>query len=579
MSGCLDDNAIVALLEPDVPDRDRAAWMAHIDSCATCRALVVDTVRLETEGPRILVPGTTLGRYVVLETIGAGAMGIVYAAYDPELGRKIALKLLRPDPDVPAAGRSRLLREAQLLAKLAHPNVTSIHDVGTLGDEIFLAMELVEGGATLGAWLATPRDVRAIIRVLRQVGDGLAAAHAAGLVHRDLKPDNVLVDAAERARVTDFGLARGADDIDDIVMVGTPAYMAPELRTGHAADAATDQYSYCVTFYEALYGERPGGSPTRRVPSWLRKIVMRGLATNRAQRFPTMTALLAALAAGPVITARRIAMAITAIALVALVALAIHTPAAQLCTGADHAWAGAWTAEQRLALRDAFIRTGRASAPAATTQLEHVFDERGVAWRAMYTEVCTATRVRGEASEAQLDLRMRCLADRRAEVVALARVLGAADGDLVDRAVTAALALPNLADCANARALVTPLPNDVAARAEIERLGRTLAEVSALEYAGQYAAGRALADPSLTTARATSYAPLVGKFALVAGRLAFGLRDFPRAAAMLHEAAAIAQDTGDDAVAADAWTLLVRMTGFLENRPAEGRIWARYAEG
>jgi eukaryotic-like serine/threonine-protein kinase len=623
MSPCLDDNAIVALLEPDVPERDRATWMAHIDSCPACRALVADAVRFEAaEGPRILVPGTTLGRYVVLETIGAGAMGIVYAAYDPQLGRKIALKLLRPDPvegAPPAAGRGRLLREAQALARLSHPHVTSIHDVGTLGDEIFLAMELVEG-STLGAWLeAAPRDVRAIVRVLLQVGEGLVAAHAAGLIHRDLKPDNVLVDAGGRARVTDFGLARGAAEVDPApsgeavadtaarleltitgMLLGTPAYMAPEQIAGHAADAATDQFSFCVTFYEALYGERPYAGANlahlassiergelraapagRRVPGWLRKIVLRGLAADRAARFPSMSALLAALAAGPPMSARRVAVGASALAVISIaVAIAWRRPTAETCTGASAAWSGVWADDQRVAMRDAFGRSGRASAPTAATQVERILDERGTAWRAMYTDACMATRVRGEASEAQLDLRMRCLGDRRNEVFALARLLGSADGELVDRAVTAALALPGLFDCANAHALAShPLPNDPAARAEIDRLGHALAEANALEYAGKYTAGVAVATSAIAAARTAGHAPLVAKLELVTGRLALGAHDFAQAGRSLHEAAAIAVETGDDAVTADAWTLLIRMVGFQESRPDEARRWARYAAG
>jgi len=216
MIGCLDDNAIAALLEGEVLPEERAGLTAHLDACEACRGLVADAFPTEAAtGPRVLGPGTTLGRYVVLEAVGAGAMGVVYAAYDPELGRKVALKVLRPDPlaDSPSRGaRRRLLREAQALAKLSHPHVIAIHDVGTLDGEIFLTMEFIEGG-TLGGWLASEkRSWRAVLELLRQAGEGLAAAHEKGLIHRDFKPENVLVEAGRRARVTDFGLARPAGE-------------------------------------------------------------------------------------------------------------------------------------------------------------------------------------------------------------------------------------------------------------------------------------------------------------------------------------------------------------------------------
>jgi serine/threonine protein kinase len=214
MTSCPDDDTLAALRDAALDAAERDALMVHLDACAECRAVVAAAARASTPDaspPR--EPGAVLGRYVILETVGAGAMGVVYAAYDPELGRKVALKLLRSDPFVSGAvsdPRARLLREAQALAKLSHPNVITIHDVGTLDGEVFLAMEFVEQG-TLRAWLrAEPRGFRAVLSLLVQAGEGLCAAHEAGLVHRDFKPDNVLVGADGRARVTDFGLVRFA---------------------------------------------------------------------------------------------------------------------------------------------------------------------------------------------------------------------------------------------------------------------------------------------------------------------------------------------------------------------------------
>ena len=292
-----------------------------------------------------LTGGEHVDRYLIHDVLGAGGMGIVYRAHDPELGRLVALKLVRADTmgSLPAnEGQARLLREAQAMAKLAHPNTVPVFDVGTTGDQVFIAMELIDG-VSLGAWLrAQPRTWKEVLRVMSQAGRGLAAAHAVGLVHRDFKPENVLVGHDDRVRVVDFGLARPAHDAAEAAaspayplantalgsggadvapnltrtgaVVGTPLYMAPEQHLGEPIGPFTDQFSFCVTLYEALYGQRPftgntrqevlrsvlaGGpaGPPRRanVPRWLHRIVLRGLASDPRSRFESMIVLLAAL--------------------------------------------------------------------------------------------------------------------------------------------------------------------------------------------------------------------------------------------------------------------------------------------
>ncbi|MBA3547636.1 MAG: serine/threonine protein kinase, partial [Nannocystis sp.] len=293
-----------------------------------------------------LSPGTAIGRYMVLGRLGAGAMGVVYAAYDPELDRKVALKLLHPRGHSSLDSRLRLMREAKALARLSHPNVVAVHDVGTYAERVFLAMEFVDG-KTLGAWLKEqPQPWEQVVAVMRKAGEGLAAAHVAGLVHRDFKPDNVLIARDGRVRVLDFGLARSASEtgsVEDLgpeaamvasvsgsrrvhaeleaaqltrtgAMVGTPAYMSPEQHLGRGADPRSDQFSFCVTLYQALYGVRPfagerisglafqvlqgkiGPPPAgSAVPARVRRVVLRGLSANPDDRYDSMPALLAAL--------------------------------------------------------------------------------------------------------------------------------------------------------------------------------------------------------------------------------------------------------------------------------------------
>lgn len=281
-----------------------------------------------------------IGRFILLETLGAGGMGIVYAAHDPQLDRRIALKLVKPDVGRTAKDEARLIREAQSMARLSHPNVVQIHEIGVWEERVFIAMELVRG-RTLAAWLATPgRSWREIVAIFLEAGRGLAAAHRVGVVHRDFKPENVLCGDDGRVRVTDFGLARGSpttarDEAPDgpqevhagaglapatttttHTIAGTPAYMAPEVFLGEAATAASDQFSFCVALYQALHGVPPFAGddraglmraviagerqepPRMRIPRRIHRALVRGLARTPAERFPTMEALLAALEPG-----------------------------------------------------------------------------------------------------------------------------------------------------------------------------------------------------------------------------------------------------------------------------------------
>jgi len=281
--------------------------------------------------PRLTI-GQTVGRYTLTEVLGSGAMGVVYRAFDPMLGRHVALKSLHVEDE---RSRRRFVQEARAMARISHPNVVQVYDVvqterpDGLGDQWLIAMELVEG-VTLEHWLSTPRSEDEIGEVFVAAGRGLAAAHAAGLVHRDFKPANVLVGRDGRARVTDFGLTLTAEDrlptLDDSIepcssrdpvltvpglVVGTPAYMAPEQHRGAEVSAATDQFSFCAALYEALYGTRPfngrnckelsrqkhlgvlskakgSGSVSRR----LERAVMRGLTVEVDGRFGSMNALL-----------------------------------------------------------------------------------------------------------------------------------------------------------------------------------------------------------------------------------------------------------------------------------------------
>jgi eukaryotic-like serine/threonine-protein kinase len=260
-----------------------------------------------------------IARFELRERLGRGGVGVVFAAFDPELDREVALKLLRSDRSL-GNDRERLMREARAMARLAHPNVVPVYEVGEDQGRVFLAMERV-AGHTARDWLASARPSwRDIVRVYVQAGRGLVAAHAAKLVHRDFKPDNVLVGADGRARVTDFGIA---DATDAGSYGGTPAYMAPEQRALAPIGPAADQYAFAVSLYEALYGKRPTTPlepPTGNVPRRIFVALQRALAEDPTARWPSLTELLDAIEHPPRRRTLRI-IGWTLIALVLAVAL------------------------------------------------------------------------------------------------------------------------------------------------------------------------------------------------------------------------------------------------------------------
>ncbi len=239
-----------------------------------------------------------VARFRVLERLGAGGMGVVYTAYDPELDRAVALKLVR----VQEGREDAALNEAKALARLSHPNVVPVHDVGILDRHVYIVMELVRG-QTLAAWARAPeRTTREILRVYLQAGAALAAAHEVGLVHRDFKPDNALVGRDGRVRVVDFGLACEAAEPgqgDGLVgAAGTPAYMAPEQAAGRPPTPAADQYSFCTALLEALLTERGAGRKAS-LPRGIEATLARGRAADPADRYPSMGELLQALTRDP----------------------------------------------------------------------------------------------------------------------------------------------------------------------------------------------------------------------------------------------------------------------------------------
>ncbi len=566
---------------------------------------------------------TQVGRYTVTRVLGQGGMAIVYAAYDPSLDRRVAIKVLRTSAKDHrfSLGQARLQREAQTLARLSHPNVVQVYEVGRVGDQLFIAMELV-AGQTLRAWLQQqPRRWREIVRVFLAAGEGLAAAHTLGIVHRDFKPDNVLVGEDGRVRVLDFGLARldeppehasldSATTTSEILatvagtVLGTPAYMAPEQHIGTPIDGRTDQFAFCIALFEALYGVRPFAGTTlpelqlsvlhgkfvalprqptpSHPPAWLHRLLVRGLQVSPDDRFVDMPALLTALADDPAVRRRRYALGIAVLMLLlGGLALSLHIAALRerRCTSANDNLVGIWDDAQRQTIAQALTTTDLPYATATWAAVERRLDTYADQWVQQTTVACTATHLRGEASTELLDLRTQCLNRRLQALKALTTLLARADRQVVERAVAAVESLPPVAACADdryVRARIEP-PSDPVLASSVAGLEHQLAAAQASLAAGNPTASLNLATTAVTTAERLRYPPIVAAARFHRGKALRHLASFTDAHTDLEEAFHSASSLGDDDLAALAALELAQV-----NRETSAyqiaNGWTRHAE-
>jgi len=633
--------------------------------------------------------GTQVGRYVVVEKLGKGGMGVVYKAFDPQLDRAIALKMVDlvglKEKKAPRR-RARLLREAQALAKLSHPNIVTVHDVGTFGENVFIAMELVEG-KSLDVWVRQNRPTpEQILKVLLEAGRGLWAAHQAGIIHRDFKPQNVIIGNDGRVRVLDFGLAcaverseepngevGGARESDDPAecpprsleavrvdrklpsqppsdgsihdretmvgsgereekapdarsdpatpssissggrylyqpltqcgaLIGTPAYMSPEQHLSEPAETRSDQFSFCVVLHEMLYGQFPFPLEAKRdlivdvvrgktipppedskISRWVAGIIKRGLSVKPEDRFASMGALLCALESDPARSRRRHRLVW---AMSALLVLAVFAPLgvwywmnrhSLLCKGAEAKLAGIWDPVAQQAIQAAFLSTRQAYAVEIFARvrqgLTRTFDE----WTRTYTEVCQATRIRGEQSEQVMDLRMRCLQQQLDQESALVRLFQKQDEQVLKKAIQLAAELPSVAECADTAALHKSFEGYGASLAparkhEVDELQQRLSEIKVLLRAGKYQESLALATAAATRAKTLAFVPLQAELAFTLGDLQVALGDYQKAESLLEEAWVLAESSEMDGLKAQAISYLVFLTGYHQARP-DHALW------
>jgi tetratricopeptide (TPR) repeat protein len=558
-----------------------------------------------TPSAEVLSRGTLIdGQYRIERVLGEGGMGVVYLARDIRLERDVAIKvgIVRS-----AASIERLAREAVALARLSHPNVVVLHEIGEIKGRSYVAMEYVAGG-TARAW-CKGRGWREIVRLYLAAGDGLAAAHAAGLVHRDFKPDNVLVGSDGRPRVADFGLARDESDAVEITaegvgesraatatktgaVVGTPAYMAPEQFARGDIDARVDQFSFCASVWEALFGERPfpdrkdGGAlpePKRpdvrtKVPRHIEAALRRGLRDKRDERWPTLEPLLAEVRRDPGRRRMQLLVGAGVLVLAAGAGAVVHArgSGADPCDGGAAQLAATWSSARAKAVHAAIAPAGApAWIEAAATRVTTGLDDWTRRWAVQYRAVCVARH--GTWSAELSDRGVECLADRKRELAATVDVIASTPniGAHVDSLVEKLAAPERCADPAYLKASVPP-PSDPAQAARVAPELAELAKIEVMSRAGQFDRAAELANTAFTRAKALGVASLIGRAQMTRGAMAMMVDNNQAAFDDLHEAYFVARDAKDARTAAEcAATTALALLNLSRN--AEAPDWARLA--
>jgi tetratricopeptide (TPR) repeat protein len=549
-----------------LPDEVRTVER-HIDRCTSCRELISAVARLawsQTPAEADPVPavggvlprGTRVGPFEIDRPLDAGGMGLVYTAHDARLDRRVALKGVRE-----LRGRSdQLLQEARMMAQLSHPNVVPVYDVIESHGQVFLAMELVVG-RSVRQWLdEAPRSWKAIVDVFLAAGAGLAAAHAAGIVHGDVKPANLLFGDDGRVRISDFGLASTTSEESDEPLAagprGTPAYMAPAQRAGAPCDALGDQYAFAASLREALFDVRPGRRAAGpRVPGRLRRILARGMAAEPSARYRSMTALLRALRAARLARWRWVAGGLAAAAAIVVLAYAFgeRRVEARMCEASAPNLVTPWTPAARWAMQRSFDNAGLSYAPQILSRVEASFDRWTHSFEAARGEACEPGWFGSEPSLDRFSAQLGCLEDRAREVRALVGLFSdTMDASTVLSAVTATEQLTPPEQCA------APPPAHPAAAVSPVRDGLRdqFARAFALMAAGKW---RDALPVNRELVRATEAGdPAARCAALVSlGRNQVNLSEHDAAAATLLEAIGLAEVARDDRVRVQAWVNLI----------------------
>ena len=617
---CPDENQLAALAQGDLDDESLAGLSAHLGSCGDCRELVValgsgglalaiEPMLVGTDP--LLGPMQSLGRFEIEAELGRGAMGVVHQATDPTLNRRVALKVVRGPFRLRAGARERLLQEARSLARLTHANVVPIYEAGVEDDELYIAMELIDG-KPLSDWLRDKeRGWREIVRVFAAAGDGLAAAHASDLVHRDFKPANVMVSDSDAltpvVKVVDFGLARTALfvesdsvevsdaplDADRLTItgtfVGTPAYAAPEQMSGLEVTPASDLFSFCVALFEALTGERPFAGRTRdellaairlgpsklmlrQIPRRLRTVVAAGLRYNASERPSSMVVVTTALRSSLKRRGgRQLAALLGAVLIGGVVTGGLILRADQEeppCSTFARQLDGVWDRATQVAVSRSLLEAGAGLGPERSKTVSRVLGEYSRRWLSGRTSACKATVVAGEQSAELLDRRVACFRRTLGSFRAVTDILRAADFETVKTSIDLATGLPSLDECDDTERLLARERDpaiDPVARDAVESL---IAQANAHSQAGQSGLGLELAEKAAKQAAALKHNGLTWRASEVLAALEVNAGRFDRGVAAYRAGLFAAVAAGDaDAEARLAADLARELTSSLIDYP------------
>ncbi|MBL4636568.1 MAG: serine/threonine protein kinase [Kofleriaceae bacterium] len=625
---CLSANVAIAMADNLLDGETRASWQGHLAECGICRELLAALV--DDDQPELLPPpqkGDHVDRYEIIDCLGVGGFGLVYRAYDPQLDREVALKLWRVDTlgdsGAGSTGAGALLEEARALAKLSHPNVMAIYDSGRDGERVFLAGELIEGtplSSFVGSSFVGEEDGAQVSLWMQECAQGLVAAHAVGLVHRDIKPDNIIIGKDGHARIVDFGLATSSRTSAQMAVVtgevnvgnlglretltmagpivGTPAYMSPEQLCGRAASAASDQYSLCATFYQVVHGQRiaegknfkalrervlEGDAPLvkKGLPPRLAAVLQKGLSRHIEDRFASLSDMAEALTPPPSRRAKvALALATVLAAVLALVVVRNFSSDVRDCGQTGLPMDEVWNESARQKVADKFASFQTAYASEAFALVAQELDRYAVDWKAQGSAACEASFNEQRVSEVMFDRQMLCLNRRFGEMKHLVAMLQDADQALLERAPRAITQLVDLTICADPERLgnLAPLPTDAEELQAVRRVEAMLAEAEASRMAGKYDEALEISQRASDSARTLKNAPTVASASFQLGFVSSYRGEVEAAQKHLRDAHFKAVSARDIRTSARAAIELVFVFGNLVKDMDRADEWVRHAQ-